>query len=88
MKMLGRKLLGVLLTAILLVETMGLAMAAPSTMAEKLAERGVAVRAGLHCAPLAHKTAGTYSTGTLRMSVSPFTSAGKIRKTLSRLEKI
>lgn len=38
MKMLGRKLLGVLLTAILLLETMGLAMAAPSTMAEKLAE--------------------------------------------------
>ena len=56
-------------------------------LAEKLAERGVAVRAGLHCAPLAHTTAGTLSTGTLRMSVSPFTSAGKIRKTLSRLEK-
>ena len=40
MKMLGRKLLGVLLAAIMLFETMGLAMAAaPSgTMAEKLAE--------------------------------------------------
>ena len=39
MKFLGRKLLGVLLTAVLLFETMGLAMAAaPTTMADKLAE--------------------------------------------------
>ena len=39
MKKWGRKLLGVLLTAILLVETMGLAMAAaPTTMQDKLAE--------------------------------------------------
>lgn len=39
MKLLGRKLLGVLLTAVLLLETMGLAMAAaPTTMADKLAE--------------------------------------------------
>ena len=35
-----------------------------------LAERGVAVRAGLHCAPLAHRSAGTLETGTLRISVS------------------
>ena len=39
MKMLGRKLLGVLLAAVMLVETMGLALAAaPTTMADKLAE--------------------------------------------------
>ena len=39
MKKWGRKLLGVLLSAILLVETMGLAMAAvPTTMQDKLAE--------------------------------------------------
>ena len=37
-------------------------------VAQKLADRGIAVRAGLHCAPLAHKTAGTLSTGTLRVS--------------------
>lgn len=36
--------------------------------AEKLAEQGVAVRAGLHCAPLAHKSAGTLETGTVRVS--------------------
>ena len=38
------------------------------TLADRLAERGIALRAGLHCAPLAHKTAGTLETGTLRVS--------------------
>ena len=37
-----------------------------------LAEQGVAIRAGLHCAPLAHRSAGTLQTGTLRISVSDF----------------
>ena len=36
--------------------------------AEKLACRGIAVRAGLHCAPLAHESAGTLETGTVRVS--------------------
>ena len=33
-----------------------------------LAKRGIAVRAGLHCAPLAHESAGTLDTGTVRVS--------------------
>lgn len=37
-------------------------------MAEKLGRRGIAVRAGLHCAPLAHESAGTLQTGTVRVS--------------------
>lgn len=37
-------------------------------LAEKLAQKGVAVRAGLHCAPLAHESAGTLDTGTVRIS--------------------
>ena len=36
--------------------------------AQILARRGIAVRAGLHCAPLAHESAGTVSTGTVRVS--------------------
>lgn len=36
--------------------------------AEKLAASGIAVRAGLHCAPLAHESAGTLETGTVRVS--------------------
>ena len=37
-------------------------------MAQRLARRGIGVRAGLHCAPLAHESAGTLSTGTVRIS--------------------
>ena len=33
-----------------------------------LAKNGIAVRAGLHCAPLAHESAGTAETGTVRLS--------------------
>lgn len=36
--------------------------------AQVFAQRGVALRAGLHCAPLAHESAGTLETGTLRIS--------------------
>ena len=36
--------------------------------AADLARRGIALRAGLHCAPLAHESAGTLDTGTLRVS--------------------
>ncbi len=36
--------------------------------AELLGRMGIAVRAGLHCAPLAHESAGTLRTGTVRVS--------------------
>lgn len=39
--------------------------------AERLASRGIAVRAGLHCAPLAHESARTLETGTVRVSYGP-----------------
>ncbi len=41
-------------------------------LAEALGRAGVAVRAGLHCAPLAHDSAGTGETGTVRFSFSPW----------------
>lgn len=37
-------------------------------LAESLSGMGIAVRAGLHCAPLAHESAGTLDTGTVRVS--------------------
>ena len=37
-------------------------------MASVLAMRGIAVRAGLHCAPMAHESAGTLESGTVRIS--------------------
>jgi cysteine desulfurase family protein len=39
-----------------------------------LSQEGVIVRSGLQCAPLAHKFLGTYPAGTVRFSVSYFTS--------------
>ena len=36
-----------------------------------LSDRGFALRAGLHCAPLAHESAGTLETGTVRISFGP-----------------
>ena len=36
--------------------------------AQILGENGIAVRAGLHCAPLAHESAGTLQSGTVRVS--------------------
>ena len=41
-------------------------------LAYELGKHGVAVRAGLHCAPTAHRTAGTFDSGTVRFSFSPF----------------
>ena len=35
-------------------------------------ERGICVRAGLHCAPAAHRRLGTFPSGTLRVGVGPF----------------
>lgn len=45
---------------------------------ELLGARGVAVRSGLHCSPTAHTTAGTFGTGTVRFSFSPFNTREQI----------
>lgn len=47
---------------------------------ERLGDWGFAVRAGLHCAPLAHQTVGTVDSGTVRASVSMFNTPEEIRK--------
>ncbi len=47
---------------------------------EELGRQGFALRAGLHCAPLAHETAGTLETGTLRASVSAFNTDREMEK--------
>ena len=56
--------------------------------ADKLGKYGICVRAGLHCAPLAHESAGTLQTGTVRIS---FGYDANIRQTgalLQALDKI
>ena len=58
------------------------------TLGEQLAARGIAVRAGLHCAPLAHRTAGTLETGTVRISPSVFTSARQVERFAAEVQQI
>ncbi len=41
-------------------------------LGDAMAQQGFALRSGLHCAPLAHATAGTLQTGTIRFSPSVF----------------
>ncbi len=57
-------------------------------VASKLDEMGVAVRAGLHCAPFAHKRIGTLEHGTVRISPSYFTKKEEMQAFISRLAKI
>lgn len=45
---------------------------------EALGEQGIAVRAGLHCAPLAHRSAGTLESGTVRVSFSAFNTSREV----------
>jgi len=58
------------------------------TVAYKLSEKGIAVRAGLHCAPLAHKSAGTLETGTVRASLSYFNKPREIFRFCDEIGKI
>jgi len=51
-------------------------------IAQALGNKGVAVRAGLHCAPYAHHSAGTLDMGTVRASVSPFNTRQEIDRFL------
>lgn len=57
-------------------------------LAQRLSDRGIAVRAGLHCAPLAHESAGTLESGTVRISYGPEAHFGQTAKLLLALEKI
>ena len=57
-------------------------------MAQRLAERDIAVRAGLHCAPLAHESAGTLHTGTVRVSFGALTREEEVWKALLEFTKI
>lgn len=53
------------------------------TLADRMAQMDIAVRAGYHCAPLAHKSAGTLGTGTLRISVSAFSTMEEAEQLIS-----
>ncbi len=49
---------------------------------------GIMTRCGLHCAPNAHKTLGTYPQGTVRFSISHFNTVEEIDETADCVRKI
>ncbi|MGI6207335.1 MAG: aminotransferase class V-fold PLP-dependent enzyme [Anaerolineae bacterium] len=51
-------------------------------------EYGVLCRVGLHCAPAAHRTIGTFPSGTVRLSPGPFTSMSNIEATVAAVAKV
>ncbi|HET9595445.1 MAG TPA: aminotransferase class V-fold PLP-dependent enzyme [Anaeromyxobacteraceae bacterium] len=49
---------------------------------------GVAVRAGLHCAPWAHRTLGTFPAGTVRLSAGISTTADEVDAAAAALRRL
>ena len=56
-------------------------------IAAALAREEICVRSGLHCSPLAHESAGTLETGTLRLSFSPFNTHEEVARAAAKLIK-
>jgi len=62
---------------------------APAELAAILDEKfDIAVRAGLHCAPYAHKHLGSYPDGTVRFSVGFLTTTDDVKQAASALNEI
>lgn len=55
---------------------------------EHLGQADIAVRAGLHCAPLAHRTAGTFESGTVRVSFSAFNQQSEVDQFLAKMKRV
>lgn len=60
----------------------------PVVIAQKLNEHDIAVRAGLHCSPMAHRTIGTIQSGTVRFSPGFFTTKNDIDAAIAAFKKI
>ncbi len=52
---------------------------------QRLNRMGIAVRAGLHCAPAAHKTMGTLEGGAVRIAPSAFTKEVEVHKLIQSI---
>jgi len=61
----------------------------PAAVALELDDRfNIMARSGIHCAPSAHKTIGTYPQGTVRFSFSYFNTQEQIAKAIDAIRKI
>ena len=57
-------------------------------IASALGQQDIAVRAGLHCAPSAHRQAGTLESGTVRVSFSHWNTMGEVEQFLDAMRQI
>lgn len=55
---------------------------------ERLGQRNIAVRSGLHCAPYAHQSAGTEERGTVRASFSDFNTPAEVQAFVREVSKL
>lgn len=60
----------------------------PSEVAFFLESKGIKTRSGLHCAPLAHSSIGTYPKGTIRLSLSLFNTKEEVLYTIDQINNI
>jgi cysteine desulfurase/selenocysteine lyase len=51
-------------------------------------EYGILCRVGLHCAPAAHKTLGTFPIGTVRFGLSAFTTAAEVQTAIFAVHRL
>jgi cysteine desulfurase family protein len=62
---------------------------APSEVGLRLDEEyGIMCRVGLHCAPAAHRTIGTFPQGTVRFGLSPFNTLDEVEAALGAVEAL
>lgn len=73
-------------TAVVSIQTPGRDEAEVAYLLDK--NYGIMTRVGLHCAPSAHKTLGTYPTGTIRFSFGYFNTEEEIALAVRALEEI
>jgi selenocysteine lyase/cysteine desulfurase len=66
-----------------------LSQQSPSKVASRLEKGfGILCRPGLHCAPAAHRTIGTFPEGTVRFSLSVFSSEAEIDTALRAVSAV
>ena len=61
---------------------------APDEIGQVLSDMDIAVRTGLHCSPYAHEFFGTFPAGTVRLSISYFTTDDELDKLKVALDYI
>jgi selenocysteine lyase/cysteine desulfurase len=61
----------------------------PDEVGQRLDEdAGLMCRVGLHCAPAAHRTMGTFPSGTVRFGLGAFNTAAQVEESLSAVRAL